>query len=429
MLRLAPESDPGSRSEFLSHPGPAPRPRRRSAPVEECPGGGPRWQVRDASLSPQSQPHAATRQRVAVIGAGCWGRELVRNFEGLGALGAVCDADPARLDALQTSGPVRRCCRAEDCLRDPDISAVAIATPVVSHFELARSALTAGKDVFVEKPLALTVRDGHALVALAADSNRILMSGNILRYHPAVGKLKAMMDAGELGKVEYVYSNRLSACPLRAEENIFWSFAPHEVSVILSLLGEMPVAVSCQGGDYVGRGVSDVTVNQFTFAGGVRAQVFVSRLRPFKEQRLAVVGSEKIAVFDDAAPGRLVTYPRGDWTSSGPTAAEAAGEPVRIDSTEPMKAECRAFLESLDTRQPPLTDGSEELRVLAVLDACEGSLSNDGTRTMVNPQVRPQGTRGRRDRSSGRPRNCSRGEQPGSAGSGDRQALTAARPG
>jgi len=253
------------------------------------------------------------------------------------------------------------------------------------------------------------------------------MMGNILRYHPAVCRLKEMMDAGELGKVEYICSNRLSIDRLRAEENILWSFAPHEVSVILGLLGEMPVAASCQGGDYVSRGVSDVTISQFVFAGGVRAQIFVSRLRPFKEHWLVVVGSDKMAVFDEGTPGRLVTYPQWNWKDPVPAAAEATGEPVQIDATEPMKAECLAFLESLDTRRPPLTDGSEELRVLEVLDACESSLSNDGMRTMVNPQVRPQGSCARsrhRDRSSGRLRNCGRDEQPASTGSVDRQART-----
>jgi UDP-2-acetamido-3-amino-2,3-dideoxy-glucuronate N-acetyltransferase len=335
----------------------------------------------------QTNSLTAGQRRVAVIGTGSWGRELVRTFAELGALRAVCDSDAARL-AVQPNGTVKHYGRVEDCLRDADVSAVAIATPAVSHFELVRSALQAGKDVFVEKPLALTVRDGQELVRYATNSNRILMVGNVLRFHPAVGKLKDMIDAGELGKVEYICSSRPSIDRLRAEENILWSFAPHEVSVILGLLGELPTAASCQGGDYVGCGVSDVTISQFQFAGGVRAQVFVSRLRPFKEQRLVVVGSDKMAVFDESAPDRLVTYPRRDWKYPVPTAEEAPGEPVPIDATEPMKVECQAFLTSLDTRRTPASDGSEELRVLEVLDACERSLSNDGTRTMVKPQVR-----------------------------------------
>jgi UDP-2-acetamido-3-amino-2,3-dideoxy-glucuronate N-acetyltransferase len=191
-----------------------------------------------------------------------------------------------------------------------------------------------------------------------------------------------------LGRVEYVCSSRPSIDRQRAEENILWSFAPHEVSVILGLLGELPTAASCQGGDYVGRGVSDVTISQFQFAGGVRAQIFVSRLRPFKEQRLVVVGSAKMAVFDESAPDRLVTYPRRDCKHPVPVVEEAPGKPVPIDATDPKKVECQTFLTSLDSRRPPVSDGSEELGVLEVLDACERSLANDGMRTMVKPPIR-----------------------------------------
>jgi UDP-2-acetamido-3-amino-2,3-dideoxy-glucuronate N-acetyltransferase len=330
----------------------------------------------------------AAERHVAVIGAGRWGKELVRAFDSLGVLRVVCDADAARLDALVTSAGVKRCCHVEECLRSSEVDAVAIAAPASIHYELVRSALDAGKDVMVEMPLALSARDGQELADSAATTNRVLMAGNVLRYHPAVCKLKELIDTGEMGRVEYVCSNRLNVDPLRVEENILWSFAPHEVSVILSLLGEMPVAVSCQGGDYVGRGVSDVTVSQLVFAGGVRAQIFVSRLRPFKENWLVVVGSDKMAVFDEAAQPTLVTYPRGDWNGSGPSMVEASGDPVPIDATEPITAECLAFLESLSTRRPPVTDGPEELRVLEVLDACERSMANDGMRTMVQPQVR-----------------------------------------
>jgi len=341
------------------------------------------------TLAPQPIPLTVGQRRVAVIGTGTWGKELVRTFAELGSLRAVCDSDAARL-AVQPNGTVRHYGRVEDCLRDPGVSAVAIATPAFSHFELVRSALQAGKDVFVERPLALTVRDGQELVRYATNSNRILMIGNALRFHPAVGKLKDMIDAGELGGVEYVCSSRPSIDGQRAEENILWSFAPHEVSVIIGLLGELPITASCQGGDYVGRGVSDVTISQFQFAGGVRVQVFVSRLRPFKEQRLVVVGSDKMAVFDESAPDRLVTYPRRDWKHPVPTAEETPGEPVPIDATEPMKVECQVFLASLNTRLTPASDGSDELQVLGVLDACERSLSSDGMWVMVKPPSRSE---------------------------------------
>ncbi|MBN2466017.1 Gfo/Idh/MocA family oxidoreductase, partial [candidate division WOR-3 bacterium] len=279
---------------------------------------------------PSPQPQPAAKQHVAVIGTGYWGKNLVRTFDALGVLRTVCDTDQARLDALKTTSEVKRSCGVDGCLKDPEISAVAIAAPAALHAELVRTSLRAGKDVFVEKPLALTVRDGRELVKLAEDNKRILMVGHILRYHPAVCKLKEMVDGGELGKVEYIYSNRLSIGKLRTEENILWSFAPHDVSVMLGLLGEMPTAASCQGGDYLSRGICDVTVSQFEFAGGVRAHIFVSWLHPFKEQRLVVVGSDKMAVFDDtAAVDKLQLYPhRVDWVDRVPIAVKSEAEIV-----------------------------------------------------------------------------------------------------
>ncbi len=337
----------------------------------------------EAKPSPHPPFGAGLRPRpaigIAVIGNGYWGKNLVRTFDSLGVLRAVCDTDQSRLDALKVGPDVKLCCRVQDCIRDPNTGAVAIATPAVSHFELVQAALRAGKDVFVEKPLALTVRDGQELVKLGEETKRILMIGHILRYHPAVIKLKGMIDAGELGQVEYIYSNRLSIGKLRTEENILWSFAPHDVSVMLGLLGEMPTAASCQGGDYLSRGVCDVTVSQFCFPSGVRAHIFVSWLHPFKEQRLVVVGSEKMAVFEDTAADKLVTYPhKVEWKNRVPTAVKAEAEIVPVDATEPLRSECLAFLDSLASRKPPVTDGPEGLRVLEVLDACQCSLSDGG---------------------------------------------------
>jgi UDP-2-acetamido-3-amino-2,3-dideoxy-glucuronate N-acetyltransferase len=334
--------------------------------------------------SPRPQPAPG----LAVVGAGYWGKNLVRTFASLGVLRTVCDASRECLDRLQVDSAVQRTDQLQQILADPEVSAVAIAAPAVSHSELVRAALQAGKDVFVEKPLALAVSDGQELVKLAADTQRILMVGHILRYHPAVCRLKEMVDAGELGRVEYIYSNRLSIGKLRTEENILWSFAPHDVSVVLGLLGEMPVAASCQGGDYLSRGVSDVTVSQFLFSGGVRAHIFVSWLHPFKEQRLVVVGSDKMAVFDDTAANKLVTYPhKVEWKNRVPTAVKAEAVVVPVESTEPLKVECLAFLDSVRTRSSPLTDGNEGLRVLRVLDACQRSLSGDGAHIEINPRA------------------------------------------
>ena len=237
---------------------------------------------------------------------------------------------------------------------DDGIDAIVIAAPAaVTHYELARAALEAGKDVFVEKPLAVEVGQGRELVELAKRKQRILMVGHILRYHPAIVKLQALIRDGALGKIQCLYSNRLNIGKIRTEENILWSFAPHDISVMLSLLNESPNRVSCKGGAYLSRNVFDVTLSQFEFASGVHAHIFVSWLHPFKEQRLVVIGSEKMAVFDDTAEHKLVLYPhKVEWRDRIPIAVKAKGEVIALEDREPLKAECQHFLDSVARARP-----------------------------------------------------------------------------
>jgi UDP-2-acetamido-3-amino-2,3-dideoxy-glucuronate N-acetyltransferase len=314
---------------------------------------------------------------IAVIGTGAWGRNLVRNFYQLGALRVVCDVDQtcgASVRALYPDVEVST----DFCavVKDAAIHGIVLATPAALHARMAQEALEAGKDVFVEKPLALTTRDGERLVGLAARSNRILMVGHILQYHPAVVKLKQLVATGELGQIRYVYSNRLNIGKIRVEENILWSFAPHDISVILALLGEQPAEVTCQGGGYLNHGIADVTLSEFVFPSGVRAHIFVSWLHPFKEQRLVVVGSEKMAVFDDTASNKLVVYPhRVEWRNRIPTAVKEEGIAIELVEGEPLRLECQHFLDSITLRRRPLTDGNEGLGVLRVVEACHLALS------------------------------------------------------
>ncbi|MBN9662349.1 MAG: Gfo/Idh/MocA family oxidoreductase [Acidobacteria bacterium] len=318
---------------------------------------------------------------IAVVGNGYWGRNLVRNFHELGALGIVCDGNPdVEASVLEKYPDVRFTRDYSEVLELSGIDAVVLATPAATHFEMARRALLAGKDVFVEKPLALRATDGADLVDLAARKGRILMVGHILQYHPAVLKLKELITSGTLGRVQYMYSNRLNIGKIRTEENILWSFAPHDISVILSLLGEEPTEVRCTGGSHLNQGVADVTLTDLAFPSGARAHIFVSWLHPFKEQRLVVVGSEKMVVFDDAAANKLVIYPhRVEWKNRIPTAVKADGCPVALKSVEPLKEECRAFLNAIEKRQNPVTDGHEGLRVLRLLNACQESLESGRT--------------------------------------------------
>ncbi|MEY4385630.1 MAG: hypothetical protein RLY20_913 [Verrucomicrobiota bacterium] len=320
------------------------------------------------------------KPRIAVAGMGYWGKNLVRNFYQLGALSVVCDSNAAVEATLKKDYPgVGYRADFASVLADPTITAVALATPAVTHYDLAKAAMLAGKDVYVEKPLAVDVKQGRELVELSEKLGRVLMVGHILRYHPAVLKLQELIRSGALGKLQCLYSNRLNIGKIRTEENILWSFAPHDISVILALLGKQPMRVSCTGGAYLNHDVSDVTLSTFEFAGGVHAHIFVSWLHPFKEQRLVVVGSEKMAVFDDTAENKLVLYPhRVEWKNNIPTAIKAEGEKVALDSGEPLKAECQHFVDCIAARKTPLTDGPEGLQVLSVLDACQRSLMSRG---------------------------------------------------
>jgi UDP-2-acetamido-3-amino-2,3-dideoxy-glucuronate N-acetyltransferase len=319
--------------------------------------------------------------RVAVVGSGYWGKNLVRNFAQLQALAAVCDNDE---DTLRPFGEQYPDCRTlnsyDKVLQDRTIDAVAISTPAETHGELVKEALLAGKDVFVEKPLSLSTAVAQELVSLAKKNNQILMVGHLLWYHPAVLKLKELIANGELGRIQYIYSSRLNLGKIRREENILWSFAPHDISVILGLLGEMPDAVHAQGGNYLHPQIADVTVSLLSFPSGVRAHIFVSWLHPFKEQKLVVVGDRKMAVFDDVEPkDKLLLYPHSiDWKNHVPVANKAEAQPVRLNAEEPLRAECLHFLECITTRKPPRTDGDEGLRVLTVLKQCQDALEASG---------------------------------------------------
>ena len=318
---------------------------------------------------------------VGVVGVGYWGRNLVRNFHDLDALAVLCDAQQSvGAHCRHEYEHVRFCSDFNAVLSDPAVDAVALATPAATHYEMARAALEAGKDVFVEKPLAIDVEHGESLVELAEAKRRVLMVGHILRYHPAIVKLQELIAGGALGKVEYLYSNRLNIGKIRTEENILWSFAPHDISVMLSLLNEMPNRVSCQGAAYLNRGIYDVTLSHFDFPSGVQAHIFVSWLHPVKEQRLVVVGSERMAVFDDTADHKLVLYPhKVEWKNRLPTAVKAKGEIVELEPKEPLREECRHFLDCVASRSSPVSDGAEGLRVLRVLDTCQRSLLGEGT--------------------------------------------------
>jgi UDP-2-acetamido-3-amino-2,3-dideoxy-glucuronate N-acetyltransferase len=318
---------------------------------------------------------------VGLAGCGYWGRNLARNLHQMGHLAAVCDPSPKILKEVKGAYKgIRTCSKLEDLLSDSKIKAVAIAAPAAQHHDVAKRALLAGKDVFVEKPLALRVPEAEELVELAARKKRVLMIGHILEYHPAIQKLKDFVDSGELGDIHYIYSNRLNLGKVRQEENILWSFAPHDISVILLLTGAMPVWASTSGESYLQHDVADVTMTCLAFPGKARAHIFVSWLHPFKEQKLVVIGSRKMAVFDDVVKeGKLKIFDKGiEWKNGQPVTRQTAESTLFFPETEPLREELAHFVDCVRSRKRPRTDGENGLRVLRVLDACQRSVESNG---------------------------------------------------
>lgn len=319
---------------------------------------------------------------IAVIGCGYWGKNLVRNFAQLGALHTICDTEPQKLDEVKSLCPgVNAETEYPQVLQSNKIKGVVIATPAALHYSMAKEALLADKDVFVEKPLALDVKEGRELVELAEEKGRILMVGHLLEYHPAIVKLKELVNRGELGKIQYIYSNRLNLGKFRSEENILWSFAPHDISVVLLLLGgEMPYEVSAYGGYYLHQDIADVTVTTMSFRSGVRTHIFVSWLHPYKEQRLVVIGDRKMAEFNDTSPKeKLVLFSHEiEWIGRSPIPHQGEPETIKVTSEEPLRVECQDFVRCIKNRNRPKVDGRKGLQVLEVLSCCQSSLEKKG---------------------------------------------------
>ncbi len=312
---------------------------------------------------------------VAVIGCGYWGRNLVRNMRDLGALAMVCDATEAGRQLARQLAPKAQVTESISEVLASSVDGVLVATPAETHHDLTIQALRAGKHVFCEKPLSLTYQLGLEMVDEADRCKRTLMVGHVLEYHPAIVRLRELVEDGELGKIRYIYSNRLSLGKIRREENALWSFAPHDISVILRLLGQLPFQVVACGGSYLQPNIADVTVTQLLFDNGVRAHVFVSWLHPFKEQRLVVVGSRRMASFNDVDK-ELTLYDQYVEIENGePIPVKGEGQRISYAPDEPLSLECRAYLHAISSGEEPLTNGQSGLRVLKVLQAAQRSSS------------------------------------------------------
>ncbi len=321
---------------------------------------------------------------VAIIGAGYWGQNLVRNFQSLGALKLVCDKNDMVLSNLKNQYKgIETCLALADVLAREYLDGVVISTPAETHFNLAREVLLAGKHVYVEKPLVLREEEGEELIALAKEKNKVLMVGHLLQYHPVFARLKELAASGDLGRINYIYSHRLNLGKIRREENILWSFAPHDISMILALAGEDPESVLTTGAYYLHQKIADVTTTHLEFPSGLRAHIFVSWLHPFKEQKLVVVGDRKMAVFDDtqAWEDKLLMFAHKiKWQNNMPVPDKAEPERISISQDEPLRMECRHFLECIANGSNPITDGREGVKVLQILNASQRSLDQFGAK-------------------------------------------------
>ena len=326
---------------------------------------------------------ALTPATVGLAGLGPWGSNLARNFNELARLAWICDASEERLAGAAARYPAARATTSfDELLQDEAVEAVVVATPVPTHAELARRALVAGKHVFVEKPMAMGAEDAETLVALAEERGLALMPGHLLLYHPGVLKLKELVDSGELGDVLYVYGNRQNLGTIRPDENALWSLGVHDLSVILYLLGEEPTEALARGESFLKEGVEDVVFCHLRFPSGKAAHMHLSWLDPHKMRRMTVVGTDKMAVFDDMELDRKVTV----YDSAAEPSLRSYGEwstrigdvySPRVPNAEPLRLECEHFLGLVRGNGDRIAAAHNGLAVVRTLEQLQASLERE----------------------------------------------------
>ncbi|NWF94044.1 MAG: Gfo/Idh/MocA family oxidoreductase [Syntrophaceae bacterium] len=326
---------------------------------------------------------------VAVVGAGAWGKNHIRVFSELPnvRLKYVCDSDPSKLQPIKKSYPqLKTVENLEPILHDPEVNGIIIASSAISHYPLSRDALLADKDVLVEKPIALNSKEAEEMLEISESRGRVLMVGHLLIYHPVVDRLKEMVDSGGLGNIYYIYTQRVNLGVIRQDENALLSFAPHDLSVILHLLNEEPVIVSAHGESYIQSGIEDVVFLSLRFSDGKMANIHLSWLDPHKVRKITIVGSKKMAVFDDMEVSeKLKIYDKGvgspSYSSYGEYLSLRFGDITipSIKMIEPLRAEAEDFVQCIESRKEPKTGGRDGLKVLRILMAAQKSLKEKGT--------------------------------------------------
>lgn len=312
---------------------------------------------------------------IGVIGAGNWGKNLVRTFYRLGELAGVAEVNPELQKAIRSGYPGVMVYKEAEEIIASDIPAVAVATPAHTHYQVAREALLAGKDVFVEKPLALSRAEAEELVDLAAAKNRILMAGHLLLYQPAIQWLKNYIASGAVGDLAYLSQERLKLGRVRAVENVLWSFGVHDVAVLLYLVGEKPREVNAVGQCFLQEVIEDDVYMHLKFSGGVQAHLHVSWLWPEQRRRLTIAGSKAMLTYDELAQ-EVVLHKKRITTEL--QNRDEGSEVVFRGSEEPLLLECRHFLECIKERKEPLSNGRSALEVIEVLERAGKQLKEDG---------------------------------------------------
>lgn len=325
------------------------------------------------------------KKNIAVVGCGHWGKNLVRNFAELGALGGVCDPNEelAQRYAAEFSVPSLSF---EEILNDKSLRGVVLAVPAPLHATMAIAVMSAGKHAYVEKPLAMNVAEAESMIACADQNGVRLMVGHLLQYHPVFMAVRDLVATGALGSLCYVYSNRLSLGKVRSEEDVIWSFAPHDISMILSLTGQEPEVVKAESSSVLRPNIADSATVHMEFKAGLKAHISVSWLHPFKEQKLVVIGESSMLVFDDTKPWseKLARYRHVvRATDSLPSIEKAEIEYLEVPQSEPLKNECQHFMSVVAGNAPPLTDANEGLSVLKVLSAASLAC-NEGSAVKVS---------------------------------------------
>ncbi len=334
-----------------------------------------------------------SQTRIALVGTGDWGSNWLRLLARMPAVDLrwVCDRDEQRLQRARAVAPrARLTTDMAELVSDPEVQGVVVASSAPTHAPLALQALNAGKDVLVEKPMTLSLEDSLQLLGAAERGGRVLMAGHLLLYHPAVEKLRELVDQGELGEVYYLVAQRVNLGRVRTDENAMWSFAPHDISVALHLLQDEPVDVSARGACYLQPGIEDVVFLTLRFAGGQMAHVHISWLDPHKVRKVTLVGSKKMAVFDDMDPSEKIRIHDKSIQPAGHVAFDQAlavrsGDILipRIAGGEPLEKECRHFLDCIATRSTPRSDGRQGARTVQILEAAQQSLKQNGVPVAV----------------------------------------------